>query len=71
MTKEIQSTILIGEKIKTLRKQNKETQLDLAKAIGQVRSTIACYETDQRFPTFDVLVAIAKHYKISLDYFTE
>lgn len=59
----------IGEKIKALRKAKKEKQADLAQAIGQERSTVACYETDKREPTISVLRQIARHYCVSLDYF--
>lgn len=62
-------TAEIGEKIKTLRKQTGETQQELADAIGQERSTVACYETNKREPVLSVLIQIAKHYSVSLDYF--
>ena len=62
---------LIGEKIRTLRISANETQTTLAKMLNQQRSTIACYETNKRMPTFDVIAKIAEHYGVSLDYFTD
>lgn len=59
----------IGEKIKNLRKERGETQLELSDAIGQNRSTVACYERNHREPPLSVLMQIAKHYSVSLDYF--
>ena len=59
----------IGAKIKNLRKENNETQLELSIAIGQERSTVACYESNRREPPLSVLMQIAQHYSVSLDYF--
>ena len=59
----------IGEKIKNLRKAKGETQQQLSEAIGQERSTVACYESNRREPPLSVLIQIAQHYSVSLSYF--
>ena len=58
----------IGEKIKTLRKINRETQVDLAKAVGLKKSTVSMYEKELRTPTTKTLAKIAEHYKVNTDY---
>ena len=40
----------IGEKLKLLRKERGLTQSQVGDAIGQERSTIACYESSKRTP---------------------
>lgn len=54
-------------KLKQLRKTVKLTQVDLANKLGVSQVTIANYERGERFPKADILVAIAKIFKISLD----
>lgn len=58
----------IGEKIKTLRKIHKETQVDLAKAVGLKKSSISMYEKETRIPNTRTLAKIAEHYKVNTDY---
>lgn len=58
---------MIGEKIKTLRKEINITQADLAKALNVTRSAVALWETDKTDPDILNLIAIAKFFKISVD----
>ena len=59
----------IGIKIKTLRKSRKLTQEDFAEKIGVSRSTLSCYETDQRTPNIKTLQQISEAFGVGLDYF--
>lgn len=60
----------IGEKLKLLRKERKLTQNEVGDAIGQERSTVACYETGKRTPDVATLEKLAVLYKVTLDYFS-
>lgn len=60
----------IGEKVKLLRKERGLTQSQLGDAIGQERSTIACYESGKRTPDVVTLEKLAEYFKVSLDYFS-
>ena len=60
----------IGEKLKLLRKERGLTQSQVGEAIGQERSTIACYESAKRTPDVVTLEKLAAYFKVSLDYFS-
>lgn len=55
----------LGTNIRGLRKGYGETQLALATAIGVGVSTISSYELGERVPERDILLKIAKHYRIT------
>lgn len=57
-----------GNKLRTLRQQNNFTQAQLAQRLGLTKSVISAYENDLRMPSYDVLVAIARTFKVSTDY---
>ena len=59
--------VVIGERIKELRKKSRYTQTDLANLLGVTKSTVAAYENDSRLPSYDVLVKMARVFKISID----
>lgn len=59
---------MIGEKIKELRKENGITQEELAKNIDVSTSMVGMYETNARKPSYEVLIKIAKYFKVSTDY---
>lgn len=59
----------IGAKLKNLRKSRKMTQEEFAQKIGVSRSTLSCYEIDQRTPSVKTLQHIAEMFGIGLDYF--
>lgn len=44
--------VLLGKKIKSLRKKSNYTQAELARQIGVAKSTIAAYENDSRQPSY-------------------
>ena len=57
-----------GITLKTLRTQNNCTQVQLAQKLGLTKSVISAYETGLRLPSYDVLINIAKIFKVSTDY---
>lgn len=59
----------IGKQLKTLRKERKITQQELADTIGVKRSTLANYEIDRRAISLADLIKLADFYGVGLDYF--
>lgn len=57
-----------GERLLALREERKETQQQLADAIGITRQSLSRYETNERTPNIDLIYNIAKHYNVSSDY---
>ncbi len=57
-----------GMKLKTLRLQNRFTQADIAQKLGVTKSVISAYETGLRLPSYDILIQIAKLFKVTTDY---
>ena len=54
--------------LKTIRKRKGVTQKQLAAAIGASERGIQQYELGERKPAFDVLIALADYFDVSLDY---
>lgn len=59
----------IGAKLNNLRKSRKMTQSEFAEKIGVSRSTLSCYEINQRTPSVKTLQRIAEIFGVGLDYF--
>lgn len=57
-----------GYRLKTLRLQKNMTQAGLAQQLGVTKSVISAYETGLRMPSYDILIAISRIYKVSTDY---
>ena len=57
-----------GNTLKTLRINNNLTQSQLAQQLGLTKSVISAYETGIRMPSYDVLIQIAKKFKVTTDY---
>ncbi|MGN1097580.1 MAG: helix-turn-helix domain-containing protein [Clostridia bacterium] len=57
-----------GSALKSLRKQHKMTQEQLAKRLNLTKSVISAYENNLRLPSYDVLLNIARIFKVSTDY---
>lgn len=57
-----------GNTLKTLRIKYNFTQAQLAQRLGLTKSVISAYETGLRMPSYDVLIAISKQFKVSTDY---
>lgn len=54
--------------LKTLRLKNGLTQAQLSTKLGVTKSVISAYETGLRLPSYDILIAIAKIFRVSTDY---
>lgn len=59
-----------GSILKELRRSEKETQQELATALGVSRSTISMYESELREPNFETLEAVADHYNVDMNFLT-
>lgn len=59
---------ITAERIKSLRKQKKLTQSELAEIINASRMAIANYETDRNTPSFAMLSLIADALDTTVDY---
>lgn len=57
-----------GNRLKTLRKQNNLTQEQLSQRLGLTKSVISAYETGSRMPSYDILIAISRIFKVTTDY---
>lgn len=59
---------ILGERLKTVRKQRKMSQKELAKILNIDSSTVANYETGNRQPQYSTLVDIADYFSVSIDW---
>ena len=57
-----------GEKLKALRTGQKLTQQQLADRLGVAKSVVSYYETGDRYPSYDVLIKIARIFHTTTDY---
>ncbi len=57
-----------GERLNQLRKANNLKAEDLADIVGVKRRIIFMYEKNESKPSFEVLIALANYFNISLDY---
>lgn len=57
-----------GKKLKDLRLELNLSQEKLANELKIDKSTIAKYETNKIKPSVDMLIIIAKYFKVSIDY---
>lgn len=57
-----------GNRLKTLRIKKKLTQQQLADLLGLTKSVISAYENGPRYPAYDVLIIIARIFKVSTDF---
>ena len=57
-----------GTILKTLRIQSNLTQKQLAERIGVTKSVVSYYESQERYPSPDILVKIAKVFHVTTDY---
>lgn len=58
----------MGNKLKNLRKQKRLTQKQVADRIGLAISAVSSYESGTRYPSYDVLIKLARIYHVSTDY---
>ena len=57
-----------GENLKNLRKGRGMTQSELGGKIGLSKAVISKYETGLGYPSFDVLIRIAKFFGVTTDF---
>jgi transcriptional regulator with XRE-family HTH domain len=57
-----------GIHLKQLRTSHNITQKQLAEAIGASERGVQNYELGTRKPTYDMLIALADYFDVSLDY---
>lgn len=58
----------IGKKLKALRIEKNLTQKQVADRIGLAISAVSSYESGNRYPSYDVLVKMARIFHVSTDY---
>ena len=58
----------MGDKLKSLRLEKKLTQKQIAERIGLAISAVSSYESGTRYPSYDVLVKLARIFHVSTDY---
>ncbi len=54
--------------IKKLRQQNHMTQKELAQRVGVSKAMISAYETEMRYPSYDVLIKLAATFGVTTDF---
>jgi len=57
-----------AERLRTLRKEKKETQVETAKAVEITSRQLQELEAGKSFPNFHTLWALADHFGVSVDY---
>lgn len=57
-----------GETLKRLRKSRELSQKELGSKVGLSKAVISKYETGMGYPSFDVLVRIARYFGVTTDY---
>lgn len=60
----------VGDRIKKMRKQKKLSQEELASLIGVNLVTLSRYETGDRNPKLDKLVAMSQIFNVNVEYIT-
>lgn len=60
--------VYMGEKLKSLRIENKLTQKQVADRIGLAVSAVSSYEAGTRYPSYESLIKLSRIYHVSTDY---
>lgn len=58
----------IRQRVKELRKERKESQEHVARAIGITLRNYQRVEMGEGFPSYPVFLALADHFQVNLDY---
>ena len=58
----------IGSRLKALRKERRETQLQVAQAAGMGDRHYQRVENDEGLPGLEIFSALADHFGVSMDY---
>ena len=59
---------MLGDRIRTLREEQRLSQLELAKILGIGNTTLSQYESNQRTPSDEIKIKIADYFNVSIDY---
>lgn len=59
---------MFKDRLKALRQDSDLTQAELSKLLHITREALSSYENTDREPCYDILVKIADHFDVSLDY---
>ena len=59
---------MIGERLKEVRKDNRDTQSALAQKLNVSLSTVKSWEREKSAPSHELLVQICKLYNVSADF---
>ena len=57
-----------GEILKNLRKEKGLSQTDLGKLAGTSKAVVSKYENAVSYPSYDILIKMARIFKVSTDY---
>ncbi len=60
--------MILQERMRTLRKERKETQAQVAAAIGVTDRQYQRFETGVNLPGYESFAAMADHFGVSMDY---
>ena len=60
--------IIFRERLRSLRKESKETQVQVATALGIADRHYQRFERGENLPSFENLWALADHFEVSVDY---
>ena len=58
----------LGKKLKKLRTEKLLTQAQVASMVGITKSVISAYETEIRYPSYDIFKKLALMFNVSADY---
>ena len=61
--------MLLGKRIRSLRKEHGLTQEELGKLINVTKVSICCYEKETRTPTLETLLELSRVFKVDINYF--
>ncbi len=59
---------MLGEQIKRLRMCNGLSQVEMAKLFGVTKQSVSNWENENIMPSIDMLIKIAKFFRVSTDY---
>lgn len=58
----------MGDKLRSLRIEKKLTQKQVAERIGLAISAVSSYESNNRYPSYEALIKLARIFHVSTDY---
>lgn len=61
--------MLLGKRLKALRKEKNMTQQELGELINVTKVSICCYEKGTRTPTLETLMELADVFNVDISYF--